>query len=414
MAIDVQAEALRRKSAGDPRPIPVIIAEISAVPQAAMAPAPEAVTPTPSQPVPVGKPVDIRAQPPAPQQQPAQATLPPMTTPFNPVDKARAAAAPKVEQVAETSATDAAIKGAQQQGKPEADMMAQAEARRKAAYEEEVTARQKIRDTIGVPKELEEVFKRRDERLIKQEADLAEDEKKQVWNALAMAGFQMAQSTSPYFLAALSAGMQSGLEGYNASKAALAEKKARMMDAKDNVTLDRYKTEKAAENEELANVDAARAAASRDQADMLRYLEAQMAQELQPLKRAQIQAQINQIENNIKLGWAQFGLSKANSDRARAAQGNPVAKARSSALNSAFDYGRKYAADKLEAAGITMDDPSYGKMFEAAAGEGADMWINTNPTAKAVLGAGAKAIQAPPPPPPAPAKKKDTWWNPFD
>lgn len=254
MAIDVQAEALRRKSAGDPRPIPVIIAEISAVPQAAMAPAPEAVTPTPGQPVPVGKPVDIKAQPPAPQ--PAQAAVPPMTTPFNPVDKARAAAVPKVEQVAETSATDAALASAKQKGNPAASLIDQVRQQNQQEYAQDVAARQKIRDTVGVPKELEEVFKRRDERLVKQEADIAEDEKKQVWNALAMAGFQMAQSTSPYFLAALSAGMESGLGGYNASKAALAEKKARMMDARDSIALERYKAEKAAEGEQLSDIDA--------------------------------------------------------------------------------------------------------------------------------------------------------------
>lgn len=245
--MDVQAEALRRKSAGDPRPLTVIVAELSAAPQAAMAPAPEAVTPTPGQPVPVGKPVDIQTQ----------ATLPPMTTPFNPVAKAREAAAPKVEQVAETSATDAAVKNEKQKGNPAASLIDQVRQQNQQEFAQEAAARQKIRDTVGVPPELEALFKAREERYVKQEAAIAEDEKKQVWNALAMAGFQMAQSTSPYFLAALSAGMQSGLEGYNAQKAASAEKKARLMDARDSVSLERYKAEKAAEGEQLSDIDAA-------------------------------------------------------------------------------------------------------------------------------------------------------------
>lgn len=410
MAIDVQAEALRRKSAGDPRPLAMIVAELSAAPQASMAPAPQAMTPTPGQPVPVGEQVNIQTPAPAPQ----QAAVPPMTTPFNPVDKARSAAAPKVEQVAETTATDAGIQQAKQEGKPQASMMDQVRASSKAAHEAELEARNKIRQTIGVPKELEEIFKKREERYAKEEADLASDEKKQVWNALAIAGFQMAQYTSPYFLAALSAGMQSGLEGYNASKAASAEKKARLMDAKESIALDRYKSEKAAENEELANVDAARAASYRDQEAMIRMLQAKMEEEIHPLKKAQYQAQINQIYNNIKNDNIRVGLAQASFAREGRNAGNITEKARSAAMNSAFEYGRTYAKDKLEAAGITMDDPNYGKMFEAAAGEGADMWINTNPNAKAVLGAGATAIKAPPPPPPAPPKKKDTWWNPFD
>lgn len=413
MAIDVQAEALRRKSAGDPRPLAMIVAELSAAPQASMAPAPQAMTPTPGQPIPVGEQVNIQTPAPAPQ----QAAVPPMTTPFNPVDKARSAAAPKVEQVAETTATDAAIQQAKQEGKPQASMMDQVRASSKAAHEAELEARNKIRQTIGVPKELEEIFKKREERYAKEEADLAADEKKQVWNALAMAGFQMAQSTSPYFLAALSAGMQSGLEGYDAAQAAAAEKKARLMDARESITLDRYKSEKAAENEELANIDAARSASYREQEAQLRYLEGMMAQDLHPLKKQQVQAGIDQIRANIANDRARLGLAYRADARAAAAArgaGDPLAKARSSAIGSAFEFGRKYATDKLEAAGITMDDPSYGKAFEAAAGEGADMWINTNPNAKAVLGAGATAIKAPPPPPPAPPKKKDTWWNPFD
>lgn len=413
MAIDVQAEALRRKSAGDPRPLAMIVAELSAIPQASMAPAPQAMTPTPGQPVPVGEQVNIQTPAPAPQ----QAAVPPMTTPFNPVDKARSAAAPKVEQMAETSATDAAIQQAKQEGKPQASMMDQAAASRKAAYEEALAERRLIRETIGVPERLEKVFAKQDERAAKEEADIAADEKKQVWNALAMAGFQMAQSTSPYFLAALAAGMESGLKGYDASQAALAERKARNMDAKERIDLERYKAETGAENEELANMDAARSTAYRQQEADLRYLEGLMAQDLHPMKKAQIQAGIDQIRANIENDKARLGLAYRADARAAAAArggGDPLAKKRSSAIGSAFEFGRKYATDKLEAAGITMDDPSYGKAFEAAAGEGADMWINTNPNAKAVLGAGATAIKAPPPPPPAPPKKKDTWWNPFD
>lgn len=409
MAIDVQAEALRRKSAGDPRPLAMIVAELSAAPQASMAPAPQAMTPTPGQPVPVGEQVNIQTPAPAPQ----QAAVPPMTTPFNPVDKARSAAAPKVEQIAETSATDAGIQQAKQQGKPQASMMEQAAASRKAAYEEALAERQLIRNTIGVPERLEKVFAKQDERAAKEEADIAADEKKQVWNALAMAGFQMAQSTSPYFLAALAAGMESGLKGYDASQAALAERKARNMDAKERIDLERYKVEKAAENEELANMDAARSTAYRQQEADLRYLEGLMAQDLHPDKKAQIRAQIDQIRANIANDRARLGLAYRADARAAAAArgaGDPLAKARNAVLGTASEYGRKYATDRLEAERVRMNDPTYREKFELYSGEGTDMWINTNPNAKAVLGAGATAIKTPPPPPAPPKKEEEKGW----
>ena len=412
MAIDVQAEALRRKTAGDPRPIPVIIAELSGAPEAA-APAPQAVTPTPGQPVPVGQTVDIQAPVPAPA--PVVAAVPPMTTPFNPVAKAREAATPAPAKMADMSATDVAIKSAQQKGDPNADLDARVRGQYDADYKQMLQDRQHLRDTIGVPPELESLFKAREDRYAKQEAEIAADEKKQAWNALAMAGFQMAQSTSPYFMAALAAGMQSGLEGFNAAKAANAEKKARLADARENIALERYKSERGAESEQIADMDATAAAVDRKQQAILRGLQAAFESEMQPYKKAQIQAQIKSIESEMGSRALRDRLAVASFNREGAGSSGTLEKARGNAIDSAYEYGRKYAADKLEAAGMTLDDPGYSRAFEAASGEGADMWLNSNPRAKAVLGIGAKSIQAPARQAPAPApKKKDSWWNPFD
>ena len=60
MDMNVQAEALRRKNAGDPRSIAEIVAELSVAPAAPQA---AAVNPTPASPVPVGQPVEIAPQP---------------------------------------------------------------------------------------------------------------------------------------------------------------------------------------------------------------------------------------------------------------------------------------------------------------------------------------------------------------
>ena len=409
MAIDVQAEALRRKSAGDPRPLAMIVAELSAAPQASMAPAPQAMTPTPGQPVPVGEQVNIQTPAPAPQ----QAAVPPMTTPFNPVDKARSAAAPKVEQIAETSATDAGIQQAKQQGKPQASMMEQAAASRKAAYEEALAERQLIRNTIGVPERLEKVFAKQDERAAKEEADIAADEKKQVWNALAMAGFQMAQSTSPYFLAALAAGMESGLKGYDASQAALAERKARNMDAKERIDLERYKVEKAAENEELANMDAARSTAYRQQEADLRVLEGMMAQDLHPMKKAQIQAGIDQIRNSIRNDNIRVGLAQASFAREGRRGGSDADKAYQSAMNAASEWGREQAIKALEARRMRPDDPNYLPTLATMSDRFSKTFLATNPVAARAVGMTTQDLQAqlnPKKGQAAPAKEEEKGW----
>lgn len=301
MAMNAQAEALRRKNAGDPRPIAEIIAEISAVPAQDAPPAAQ-ISPSPAQPVPVGQQVNIVPQ---------AAAVPPMGTPFNPVDRAREAGKPKVAEVAGTSATDVAVKAAQQKGEPSANIISRVRAQNEDDYRAMLAERQAMRDTIGVPDQLEKLFKRKEEQYARQESEIAADEKKQAWNALAMAGFQMAQSTSPYFLAALAAGMQSGLEGYNAAKAASAEKKARLMDARDSIELERYKAERGAENEQLSEMDAARSASYRQQEAMIKGLEAEMAQELQPLRKQQLQAQISQIYNNMANDNARLALARS-------------------------------------------------------------------------------------------------------
>lgn len=90
-----------------------------------------------------------------------------------------------------------------------------------------------------VPAEVEAVLGKREKRYAEQLAEVEEDKKKAGWEALAMAGFRMAQSQSPYFMSALATGMEAGLNGFNASKAARAEKKARLQTAEEDVVLAR-------------------------------------------------------------------------------------------------------------------------------------------------------------------------------
>lgn len=90
-----------------------------------------------------------------------------------------------------------------------------------------------------VPAEVEAILGKREKRYAEQLAEVEEDKKKAGWEALAMAGFRMAQSQSPYFMSALATGMEAGLNGFNASKAARAEKKARLQTAEEDVVLAR-------------------------------------------------------------------------------------------------------------------------------------------------------------------------------
>lgn len=90
-----------------------------------------------------------------------------------------------------------------------------------------------------VPAEVEAILGKREKRYAEQLAEVEEDKKKAGWEALAMAGFRMAQSQSPYFMSALATGMEAGLNGFNAGKAARAEKKARLQTSEEDVVLAR-------------------------------------------------------------------------------------------------------------------------------------------------------------------------------
>ena len=98
----------------------------------------------------------------------------------------------------------------------------------------------------GVSPEMEALYAAREARLGKEEERIGKDEKRAAWDALAQMGFKMAQTTSPYFATALAEGMQAGTTGYNAAKIDAAERKAKVLDGKENVALARLKDRQAA------------------------------------------------------------------------------------------------------------------------------------------------------------------------
>lgn len=92
----------------------------------------------------------------------------------------------------------------------------------------------------AVPEEIQQLLAQREARYTQEQENIDKDRKGAVWDAIAQAGFKMAQSQSPYFASALAEGMSAGLEGYDEAKAKAAEKKARLQDQKEQIALDRY------------------------------------------------------------------------------------------------------------------------------------------------------------------------------
>lgn len=421
MALDpnqIQMQALRMKNAGDPRPIPQIVQQLMQSAEAAP-PAPieapvQEVTPTPATPVPVGEPVAVRP------------AVPPMSTPFNPVDRAREAAAPQAgNPVAAVSATDAAVENAQQRGAPESDYLTRAREAIRSSRQAELDEIRAIREQIGVDPREEEILSRREDRLAKQEASIAEDEKLQAWNALAMAGFKMAQSASPYFAAALSEGLQAGLEGYNASKAAAAEKKARLEDARDTIGLERIASERRAEGEAMSDRDRADAVALRELQAQAAALDMQIKAEREPLVRREMQLQLQNIQSQISDRSARLGLAYRADARAAAAArgggGDAFARAYQSGISSEAEYGRKYAEKAMEMSDLRPGDPGYAQQFQAAVSEGRTVYRNSNPQWSGIANKveGVQTLARPKGAAiPAPVKREeDSWWsrlNPFD
>ena len=415
MAVDpsnVQMQALRMKNAGDPRPLPEIIQTLMASSDAAP-PAPveaptATVEPTPAQPVPVGQPVDVRV------------AVPPMATPFSPVDKARAAAAPAAAQpaapAATVSATDAAVKNAADKRDPVAAALAQQEDRMRVARQTEMDAIAKIREDTGVDRRYEEFFKKREERYAQREAELAADQKKQAWDALAMAGFKMAQSTSPYFAAALAEGLQTGLEGYNSAKASAAEKKARLEDARDSVALDRIASEDRAEARALSDRAAGEEAGIRDLETRAKALQLAITETREPLMRQKLQLELASIQQSMDLARQANARAWGSYNRAAAGDSGSGAllKAYTSGIAGEAEYGRKFAEGAMEGSDLRPGDPGYATAFQSAVAEGRSIFRNSNPQWMGVANKveGVQSLERPKnAPAQAAPKKEESWWD---
>lgn len=92
------------------------------------------------------------------------------------------------------------------------------------------------------------------------------DRQQATWMAVAQAGMKMAQSQSPYFMQALASGMEAGIDGYSEAKAKAAEKKARLQDAKEELSMKAIELRAQAVKDAIAARQASKQSAAADAA----------------------------------------------------------------------------------------------------------------------------------------------------
>lgn len=121
-------------------------------------------------------------------------------------------------------------------GKP-VDYAALARQAVKDRQREELEANVEISRNAQIDPETQKII---DDRLARYGIELTQadkDRQQATWMAVAQAGMKMAQSQSPYFMQALASGMEAGIDGYSEAKAKAAEKKARLQDSKEELSM---------------------------------------------------------------------------------------------------------------------------------------------------------------------------------
>jgi len=217
--------------AAAPTAIPVAPPVAAALAAAAPAPAPV--------PMAAPEPVPEAAPPPEPEYMNAQEAALAAYNLANPETPAPAAVKGKPVDYADRARRDA---GERQRDELKAD-----------AYTASITK---------LPPEMQKLI---DDRLARYGIELTQadkDRQQATWMAVAQAGMKMAQSQSPYFMQALASGMEAGIDGYSEAKAKAAEKKARLQDAKEDLSMKAIELHSQAVKEAIDARKAAKTAAA--------------------------------------------------------------------------------------------------------------------------------------------------------
>lgn len=186
---------------------------------------PKPVMVSPGSPAPVKPGVDIRA----PQQ---RAILSARTPP------PAAARAPAEEAVGEAAAADAA-KGAE-------DQFARLYEQMRAKSQEDL---KRAKDDARIDPEQEAILRSQESRSDEDYKDIEDQKRRRDWGALVDMGVAMASSNSPYFSAALAAGLQAGNRGLDEAVSERARQRALVKDRESQIAQARYNALQAARKE---------------------------------------------------------------------------------------------------------------------------------------------------------------------
>lgn len=166
----------------------------------------------------------------------------------------------------------------------------------------------KTRAAAAIDPEMEAMFARQEQGLEGQNELIDRERKRDMWSALAMAGAKMAQSTSPYFAAAMAEGLETGLMGYNKARATAAEQRARLVDKKENIVLNRFKALQEARNQAVAD-QAAGMSITKDQQALIRASNEELRdQAMQPMAMREAGAKAEFAEFKAKNAPKEFAL----------------------------------------------------------------------------------------------------------
>jgi hypothetical protein len=234
-------------------------------------------------------------------------------------------------------------------GKP-VDYAAMARQAVKDSQRQELEANVEIARTAKIDPEMQKVI---DDRLVRygnQLTDADKERKQATWMAVAQAGMKMAQSQSPYFMQALASGMEAGIEGYSEAKAKAAEKKARLQDAKEELSMKAIELRAQAVKDALAVRLAAKQGAAADTSlrkDALSALVGEQTAgdviESAKLGNVQTRANIRNIESQIG-ERAAAGARAERAARSGGTGGGINLKNAGQIVNSLVSENKTYAA----------------------------------------------------------------------
>lgn len=189
-----------------------------------------------------------------------------------------------------------------------------AKERQRAMLEENV----EIARNAKIDPETQKLIDDRLERYGIQLTEADKDRQQATWMAVAQAGLKMAQSQSPYFMQALASGMEAGLDGYSEAKAKAAEKKARLQEAKEELSMKAIELRAQAVKDAIAARQAAKQGAVADAELQQKTLAGIVGEqtagdviEAASLGNQQTRAQIANIYNTIQNRNATTAIARA-------------------------------------------------------------------------------------------------------